>query len=53
MRHQTIAYAPPLPGRDPASIDRYDLAARMLRFPESAEIQPLSWVPKMCRVGPR
>ncbi|MDA7993088.1 MAG: hypothetical protein MPJ25_08610, partial [Pirellulales bacterium] len=46
MRHQTIAYAPPLPGRDPASIDRYDLAARMLRFPESAEIQPLSWVPK-------
>jgi len=45
MRHQTIVYAPPLPGRDASSVERYDLAARMLRFPESVEIQPYSWVP--------
>ena len=45
MRHQTIVYAPPLPGRDPLSVDRYDLAARMLRFPESDDIQPFDWVP--------
>jgi hypothetical protein len=45
MRHQTIVYAPPLPGRDPLSVDRYDLAARMLRFPDSEEIQPFDWVP--------
>lgn len=35
---------PPLPGRDASSVERYDLAARMLRFPESAEIQPSNWV---------
>lgn len=45
MRHQTIIYAPPLPGRDPASPDRYDLAARMLRFPDAETIEPPSWVP--------
>ena len=45
MRHQTIIYAPPLPGRDASSVERYDLAARMLRFPESSEIQPFGWVP--------
>ena len=44
MRHQTIIYAPPLPGRDASSVDRYDLAARMLRFPESDELQPPNWV---------
>ncbi len=45
MRHQTIVYAPPLPGRDPASPDRYDLAARMLRFPDTDAIEPPAWVP--------
>jgi hypothetical protein len=46
LQHQTMIYAPPLPGRDPASPDRYDLAARMLRFPDAAEIEPPSWVPQ-------
>jgi len=45
LRHQTIVYAPPLPGRDPAAVDRYDLAARMLRFPETDAIEPPAWVP--------
>lgn len=45
LRHQTIVYAPPLPGRDPASPDRYDLAARMLRFPDTDTIEPPAWVP--------
>ena len=45
MRHQTVVYAPPLPDRDPESFDRYDLAARMLRFPDADQIEPPTWVP--------
>jgi hypothetical protein len=45
MRHQTVVYAPPLPDRDPESFDRYDLAARMLRFPNAEQIEPPTWVP--------
>ena len=45
LRHQTIVYAPPLPGRDPASVNRFDLAARMLRFPDTDMIEPPAWVP--------
>ncbi len=45
MRHHSFVYAPPLEGRDPASPDRFKLAARMLRFPVATEIAPPAWVP--------
>ena len=45
MRHHSFVYAPALPGRDAGSIDRYDRAARMLRFPTAADIAPPDWVP--------
>ena len=46
MRHHTLVYAPPLEGRDVDSTDRYDLAARMLRFPNTESIEPPHWVPR-------
>jgi hypothetical protein len=45
LRHHSMIYAPALPGRDPASPDRFDLAAKMLRFPVSADVLPPAWVP--------
>jgi len=45
LRHHSFIYAPPLAGRDPDSPERFDLAARMLRFPVAAEIKPPDWVP--------
>ena len=41
-----MIYAPPLPGRDPDSVERFDLAARMLRFPNAAAMGPPAWVPR-------
>jgi hypothetical protein len=46
MRHHTFIHAPALAGRDPESVDRYDRAARMLRFPTAADIAPPDWVPQ-------
>jgi hypothetical protein len=46
LRHHTLIYAPPLPGRDPDSAERFDLAARMLRFPNAAGLAPAAWVPR-------
>jgi hypothetical protein len=46
MRHHSLVYAPPLPGRDPESAERFDLAARMLRFPNAAGVAPAAWVPR-------
>jgi len=46
MRHHSLIYAPPLPGRDPDSAERFDLAARMLRFPNVAGAKPEPWVPR-------
>jgi hypothetical protein len=46
MRHHTMIFAPPLPGRQPFAPDRFDLAARMLRFPDKPAIQPQAWVPR-------
>jgi hypothetical protein len=46
FRHHTMVYAPPLPGREPLAVDTYDLAARMLRFPNVDRIQPPAWVPR-------
>ena len=46
LRHHSMIYAPPLPGRDPDSAERYDLAARMLRFPNATGVAPAAWVPR-------
>ena len=46
LRHHSLVYAPPLPGRDPDSVERFDLAARMLRFPNAASLTPPAWVPR-------
>ena len=46
LRHHTMIHAPALPGRDPGSPERFDLAARMLRFPNAATVAPQSWVPR-------
>ena len=46
LRHHSMIYAPPLPGRDPDSVERFDLAARMLRFPNATDMAPAAWVPR-------
>ena len=46
MRHHTMVYAPPLAGRQPFAADRFDLAARMLQFPDVEAIAPQPWVPR-------
>ncbi len=46
LRHHTLIHAPALPGRDPFGSDRFDLAARMLRFPDAEGIAPPSWAPR-------
>jgi len=46
LRHHSMIYAPPLAGRDPESAERFDLAARMLRFPNAADVTPPAWVPR-------
>jgi hypothetical protein len=45
-QHHTLVYAPPLAGRQPFAVDRFDLAARMLRFPNADRIDPPQWVPR-------
>ena len=45
-RHHSMVYAPPLPGRQPLAADRFDLAARMLHFPNVDRIDPPQWVPR-------
>ena len=46
VRHRTMVYAPPLPGRESDAIDRFDMAARMLRFPNQEAINPFPWIPQ-------
>jgi len=46
VRHHTLIHAPPLEGRAADSPDRFDLAARMLRFPNAADVVPPAWVPR-------
>lgn len=46
LRHHTLVHAPPLEGREPDAVDRFDLAARMLRFPNSKNMTPPAWVPR-------
>ncbi|HEY2148203.1 MAG TPA: hypothetical protein VGH32_09720, partial [Pirellulales bacterium] len=44
LLHRTMIYAPPLPGHD--GKERYDRAARVLTFPNTADLEPQSWVPR-------
>ena len=46
LRHHTLVHAPPLEGRKPFAPDRYKLAARMLQFPNTAGLEPPTWVPR-------
>ena len=46
VRHHTLIHAPPLEGRKPFAADRYALAARMLQFPNTARLEPPTWVPR-------
>jgi hypothetical protein len=46
LRHATMIWAPPLSGRDPQSPESYDLAARMLRFPNADRLVAPDWVPR-------
>ena len=43
--HRTTIFAPPVEGRADKS-EKYELAARMLNFPNSGRLDPLSWVPR-------
>ncbi|NQW48914.1 MAG: hypothetical protein HQ464_14235 [Planctomycetes bacterium] len=45
LRHHTMVYAPPLAGRKPFAADRFDLAARIIQFPDAEAIDPQVWVP--------
>jgi hypothetical protein len=46
LRHHTLVHAPALPGREPFGTERFDLAARMLRFPDTEGIVPPAWAPR-------
>ncbi len=46
LRHHALIYAPPLPGRKPFAPDRFNLAARMLEFPNAEAVEPPQWVPR-------
>ena len=46
LRHHTLIHAPPLEGRKAFAPDRYKLAARMLQFPNTARLDPPTWVPR-------
>ncbi len=46
LRHHAMIYAPPLEGRQPFAIDRFDGAARMLHFPDAETIAPPVWAPR-------
>jgi hypothetical protein len=47
LRHHTLVFAPPVQ-RKPGdlAVTKYDLAARMLDFPNKAEVAPMTWIPR-------
>ncbi len=45
LRHNTLVHAPPQNGQPFDSPDRFQKAARMLRFPNAAAVTPAPWVP--------
>ncbi len=45
--HRTFVYAPPVKrAADDKNLEKYDLAARMLEFPNSTVLAPPKWVPR-------
>ena len=44
LLHRTVIYAPPVPGAPEGQ--RYELAARMLQFPNGGAHNPQPWVPR-------
>ncbi len=46
LRHHAMIYAPPLEGRQPFAIDRFDGAARLLHFPDAETVAPPAWAPR-------
>lgn len=46
LLHRTMIYAPGQAGRDALDINKYILAARMLRFPAGGDLSPPAWVPR-------
>ena len=46
LRHHAFVHAPALPGRDPFGPERFDRAARMLRFVDAEGVAPPAWVPR-------
>ena len=46
LRHRAMIYAPPLEGRQPFAIDRFDGAARLLHFPDVETLAPPAWTPR-------
>ena len=45
--HRTLVYAPPVEGKtDGEAKDKYELAARMLEFPATADLKAQPWVPQ-------
>lgn len=46
LKHHAMIYAPPLEGRQPFAIDRFDGAARLLHFPDVETIAPPAWAPR-------
>ncbi len=46
LLHRTFIYAPPVArAKDSPIKDKYDLATRMLNFPNNDQLQPQDWVP--------
>ncbi len=43
--HRTMVYAPPVIGHEETK-EKYELAARMLKFPVAGDLEPQNWVPK-------
>jgi hypothetical protein len=46
LRHNTLIHAPPANGRPADGPDRFEKAARMLRFPNLDGLAPAAWVPR-------
>ena len=44
--HRTFVYAPPVPGKLNDDKHKWELAMRMLDFPNSKELAPPNWVPQ-------
>ncbi|MEI6256819.1 MAG: hypothetical protein WCQ77_09280 [Planctomycetota bacterium] len=45
LRHNTLIHAPAEASRPTTGVDRFQKAARMLHFPNAADMKPAPWVP--------